>query len=327
MNILRLIMLSVVILVSFNSCNSDDDSGRQKKTILEAHRENLKSVRIDGHNLTYLDYGSTRQKTIILLHGVPTSSLLYRNIAEELSEQTTFRVIALDLLGFGDSDKPLETGAYTIESQSKRVFEFATVLGVDSFVLAVHDSGGFVGWNMILDTQATRIDGLLITDTVLEFDGFTPPTPVVPIFEGTPPREVWGTLLESEESQKKTTQLFIAGGITDKELVSEELIDAYASALTQPETYIELFESIGSHAAKTMLIKEALADFDKPVAILWGKDDPFLNAALIANRLKTNFKATTVDLKILTGVNHYLQEDAPVEYVTFVRDFLNTKFE
>ncbi len=325
-NLIWIIFLTLG-LTTISSCGDDDVTEPEvEKTLLEIHQENLESITVDGNELSYLDYGESSDKVIILLHGAPTSSFLYRNIAPELAGETDFRVIALDLLGFGESDKPTRTGAYTVQSQAARVYAFADALGIDNFVLGLHDIGGSVGWTMFLSDQIDRISGLLITDTSLEPVGFTPPTFAAPIFTGQVSPEEHIEVIFDESVIKETTEEILKEGIFNEDLVTDELIDAYASSITQTEAYIEFFESSSSVIAAIPMIKEAFIQFDKPVAILWGKEDLFLDADIIPALFETDLNVPVEYVRILDNASHYLQEDAPEEYVNFVGSFLNAEF-
>lgn len=324
------LLLFLFFLISCDKNSNVTLEEPEQAHVYELHKKNLKVVNVNGDNLSYLEHGSSNSKTIILLHGVPTSSFLYRNIVNELANKSGFRVIALDLLGFGESDKPNRTGAYTVDEQATRVFNFADAMNIDNFVLGVHDAGGPIGWRMLLDQQVNRITGLLITNTnnSLSLDGFTAPSPVAPIFNGSgTPRTVWSELLTDADGQKNTASGFITEGLNNKMLATEQLIEAYTSPLTQAETYIELFESLGPMFQDTTL-NATYAQFgaDKPVALLWGKEDAFFDDAIIPVRLQGDFSIPSQHVKFLENAGHYLQEDSPSEYVDFVSTFLKNEF-
>jgi len=74
----------------------------QMPRVYEDHRSQQKAVTIDGHQIAYTDHG--KGPTLLLLHGVPTSSWLYRKMIPNLQDH--FRVVSVDLLGYGSSSKP-----------------------------------------------------------------------------------------------------------------------------------------------------------------------------------------------------------------------------
>lgn len=83
---------------------------------------------------------------VLLLHGFPDCWLSFRHQIALLSEH--FRVIALDLKGFGDSDKPIWLNGYKIQTLVEELEQFVQALGVNNFVLIGHDIGGLIGWFM-----------------------------------------------------------------------------------------------------------------------------------------------------------------------------------
>ena len=122
-------------------------------------------VQTDGLNLGYRELGSG--PPVLLLHGWPTSSLLWRNIMPAIAREN--RVLALDLPGFGASDKPLGD-RYDFEFFERAIDGFLGPIGIDEVALAVHDLGGPVGlhWALHRPEQVTRI-ALLNTLVYPEF--------------------------------------------------------------------------------------------------------------------------------------------------------------
>ncbi|CAG0980000.1 MAG: alpha/beta fold hydrolase [Candidatus Methanoperedens sp.] len=96
-----------------------------------------KTIKVNGSNIFYLESG--KGKPVVLLHGWPTSSYLWRNIIPSLAKKQ--RVIAPDLTGYGRSDKPLDI-IYSIDNQSKILGEFLDRLELNKTALVVHDFGG-----------------------------------------------------------------------------------------------------------------------------------------------------------------------------------------
>ena len=97
-------------------------------------------VNVEGMRLHYLECGSG--EPVLLLHGWPTSSFLWRNVMGHIGKKS--RAIALDLPGFGASDKPLDA-SYSFRFYSRVLDGFLSALNIDKTSLAVHDLGGPVG--------------------------------------------------------------------------------------------------------------------------------------------------------------------------------------
>ncbi len=113
-----------------------------------------------GHGrMHYVDVGEG--PVVVLLHGTPTWSFLYRRLIDDLKED--HRVIAPDLLGFGLSDKP-QTEAVAPPRQAEHLRGFLDHLALDAFTMVVHDFGGPIGLSCALD-QPDRVDRLVLFNT------------------------------------------------------------------------------------------------------------------------------------------------------------------
>lgn len=131
---------------------------------------------------------------MVLLHGVPTSSWMYRELAAELAGGG-LRVIAPDLLGFGSSDKPDDPAAYALDAQAERVLALVDELDVQRFTLLVHDMGGLVGWEMLAAAPG-RVERLVILNTFAHERGWCPPTD---LGRNTPMRRLAGRWFADED--------------------------------------------------------------------------------------------------------------------------------
>ena len=274
--------------------------------------------------MAYLEYGPTQGETLILLHGIPTSSFLSRDVAPRIAQQTGYRVIAVDMLGFGASDKPKEEGLYTVSQQAKRMYAFADAVGVDHFVLALHDIGGVIGANMLTLSESKRIDALLITDTAVKLEGVTPAPLTMQIFTGEKtPREVWQPL-DSLEFAEFATRQFLEIGFANDALITDELLEAYTIPISQgaSEAFVQFFETVGTVLTDTAL-DTTFEQFDRPTAIIWGSEDAFFDADIVPVLFQQSFAVPDSLVTIIDGAGHYIQEEAPDAYVKAVSDFLN----
>ncbi|MEV4141669.1 alpha/beta fold hydrolase [Dactylosporangium sp. NPDC049742] len=141
--------------------------------LLSTHRAAQHRLAVDGGQLAYLDLGPRDGHPVLLLHGTPTSSWLYRDVAARLAA-AGFRAIAPDLLGYGASDKPADHSLYTPHLQAERIVAILDHLGLAQVTMAVHDLGGPVGFE-IAETSPTRIAGLVVLNTTAYADAFRPP--------------------------------------------------------------------------------------------------------------------------------------------------------
>ena len=106
--------------------------------------ENYNFTQVDNNlKMAYLDFGSKENPTILLLHGEPNSSFVYRNIAPLLIQQN-YRVIIPDLIGFGYSDKPTDSNLISYSNQTKWLQKFIDNLKLNHIHLFAHDWGGMI---------------------------------------------------------------------------------------------------------------------------------------------------------------------------------------
>ncbi|KAJ8939457.1 hypothetical protein NQ318_023083 [Aromia moschata] len=106
-----------------------------------------KYVKLKGVKLHYVESGSKDQPVMLLLHGFPDCWLSWRHQIPVLS--TYFRVIALDLKGFGDSDKPMWRSSYRIDIILQEIKQFTAALGIKKCMIVGHDLGAFIGWYLV----------------------------------------------------------------------------------------------------------------------------------------------------------------------------------
>jgi len=324
----------LVLLLAISSISCDDDNDLSLQTLLEQHNAKLKSVLVGTDNMSYLEYGSG-DNTLILLHGIPTSSFLYREVAPKIAEQSDFRVIAVDMLGYGQSDKPVREGAYSPEAQAARIYDFATALGIDEFILGLHDVGGLVGWAMFLQEDLNRVKGVIVANASPAFvdmdgqlAGVTPAPLTLEILTGQKtPREQWSQLDDPDFARMATNE-FLEIGFLDDAKITEELLDAYTNPIENgaSENFIQFCETFGGVFAQGVTLQSVFNDFDKPVFIVWGKEDEFFDVDIVPVNLQTQLNVPDERFIIIEDAGHYVQEEKADEYATAVSNFLNDEF-
>ncbi|GAH32525.1 unnamed protein product, partial [marine sediment metagenome] len=119
-----------------------------------------KKIELSGVNVAYTDQGVG--EPIIFVHGIPTSSYLWRNIIRAIDSD--FRCIAPDLMGLGDTDTPLDH-RYDAEAQAGKILELADYLSLEQFTLVCHDQGGAVA-QVLAVNNPDRIKKFIITNCV-----------------------------------------------------------------------------------------------------------------------------------------------------------------
>ena len=118
-----------------------------------------KKIAINGHTLSYIDEG--QGSPIVMLHGNPTWSFYYRNLASLL--QRSYRVIVPDHIGCGFSDKPQDY-PYLLKTHIDNTEKLLAELGIDKFSLVVHDWGGAIGMGLAA-RKPDRIESFVVMNT------------------------------------------------------------------------------------------------------------------------------------------------------------------
>ncbi len=332
-NLIRTLKLITILLFSTLttiSCSDDDDNNNQDNgnQLLAQHIANLNTIEVSGQSLAYLEYGPSDGDVLLFIHSIPTSSFLYRNVAEQIAEQSGYRVIAVDYLGFGQSDKQDTPGLYTLNAQANRIYEFIDALGIDNFVLGMHGIGGFIATEM-MKQSTSRIDGLVIADASAWLEGATPSMTNGLVFSGqATAEEVWSQLSDFEFAQF-TTNEFLEMGLSDMSLITEELLEAYTIPVNNDGTaqaYIDFFETIGTILADPDGTDALFQNFNKPVAIIWGEQDAFFDVDIVAARFQEQFSVPQNRITIVPNTGFYIQEEAPADYIRAVVRFLGEPF-
>ncbi len=119
----------------------------------------------DGLRVHYVDEGPVGGEIVLLLHGQPTWSYLYRTVIAGLVEQG-LRAVAPDLIGFGRSDKPLDRTAYTVQGHVDWLAQFVVAAGLTDVTLVVQDWGGPIGLGLLSATPG-RVRRVVAANTVL----------------------------------------------------------------------------------------------------------------------------------------------------------------
>lgn len=247
----------------------------------------------------YVDEGSG--PPLLLFHGNPTWSFLYRHIIVALRDR--FRCIAPDYLGFGLSERP-EGYGYTIEEHVRIVGELVDSLDLDGFLFMGQDWGGPIGTGVAVD-RAERVRGVTLGNT-----WFWPSTPFFVAFStAMSSGPMQKRILEDNVFVEKIIPRFTAKTLTEAEMVH------YRDVQPSPEArrgVAEMPKQI--RAAKPLLerlwneVPEKLGP--KPALIVWGmKDQGFRPGNM--KRMKTALPDHEV--VELPAAKHYIQEDAPSE--------------
>ena len=260
-----------------------------------------------GGELAYVDEGDG--PAVVLLHGFPTSSLLWRAFVPPLASR--YRVIAPDMLGYGESEKP-EDADLTMSAQAGYVRELLGSLGVQRFAAIGHDLGGAVAQLLALGGGA---DALVLLDSVA-FDVW--PIEGVRMIQATEPGQ------ESAELVEQLVKLSFDLGVGHPERITEDVLRAYLAPFAGDDGARAFFRAVRAVDGRGLAGRDDdLVALDIPVFLVWGEDDPFLPVE-VAERLNDLLPRST--LALLPGCSHFVTEDAPATIVPLVYEYLRARY-
>ncbi len=266
-------------------------------------------LEVDGLRMHYVDEGAG--DPVLLLHGEPTWSFLWRGSIPPLARQ--HRVVAPDLIGFGRSDKPTDVGWYSYDGHVASIERLVDVLGLERITLVVHDWGGPIGLRFAVEHEAL-VERLVILDTG--------------IAGGKPPGERW---LRFRDVVREVGGALDIGRLVEAGTVdglSDDVRAAYDAPFPTPESkagpraFPELVATEPAHPSTEPMnrVRDALRAWHKPALVVWGAEDSVLSPT-IAKRFVELIPGARGPL-LLAGASHFLQEDRPVEVTAAIAGFL-----
>lgn len=293
-------------------------------------------LEIDGLRIHYLDEGPKNGEIIYLLHGEPTWSYLFRKMIPTLTD-AGYRVIAPDMVGFGKSDKYIDTDDYSHQMHVDTMSELIRKLDLKNMTAHVHDWGGLVGLRVIAEEpdRFSRViasnTGLLATGRGLRNDirGFIS-GPIFKLtiwlqgpatweeFIGGNGFSNWIRYSRYADNIDVGGVMQILGSVSDEERLGYEA--PYPSASYKAGAQIFPYLIPSELRKNEMAYREVLEKWNKPFLIANSDNDPVTgNNPRITEDLRRIPTAKEINIK---GPGHFLQEEAGPEYAQLIIDFI-----
>ncbi|UMB70364.1 alpha/beta fold hydrolase [Mycobacterium paraterrae] len=273
---------------------------------------------VDGHQLFFREAGNPEAPTVVLLHGFPTSSYMFRDLVPALADR--YHVIAPDHLGFGLSDAPpVGDFDYTFDGLTQLTQGLLRGLGVDRYAIYVQDYGAPIGWRLALhDPSAVTA---IISQNGNAYDaGFVEGFWTgVRAYQERPTAET-EALLRQFLTLEATRWQYVTG-VPDETLLNPEAWHHDYALLSRPGNdaiQLALFRDYATNSPMYPLVHEYFRSSQVPLLAVWGRGDEIFGPA--------GAQAFTDDLPdaevhLLEG-GHFLLESALDEVAGLVRAFL-----
>jgi haloalkane dehalogenase len=264
-------------------------------------------VEVDGMRLHYAERGEG--DPVLMLHGWPTSSYLWREFLEPIGRSN--RAIALDLPGYGRSDKPADA-SYSFSFYERTLTGFLDAIGADRVGLAVHDVGGPVGlWWAAQNPERVRslalLNTLVYSRPTLALIGFV-------IAARTP-------FVRSQLTSPRGIRFAMRFGVRDKSAIGDEEVAAYQEPFVTKEARKALARAGTSLAIGGFKdVERFMRETDVPVRIVYGERDRILPDVARTMR-KVNEDVGGAEVTKLPDCAHFIQEERPTEIAGLLAEF------
>ena len=286
---------------------------------LDAFSLGKRFVHVGDTRVAYRDDGDG--PPLLLLHGCPFSSFVWRNVLPALAG--SHRCIAPDLLGLGDTETPPHAD-WALPAQERMVLGLLDALNIDRAAIVGHDHGGAVA-QMLAAHHPERVDRLVLCN-VEAYDNW-PSADERPLVRLTQVPIVGDLVLRAYGTRRVHRLLLSIGkAVKNKTVLTDELIDGYvranaSDARRRTKTARFLAGQLDpANNACTAEVVDGLRRFDHPTLLLWGADDPHFGPEW-AERLCCDIPGV-VRVELLPDTGHLLMEEHPDQVAARIADFL-----
>jgi pimeloyl-ACP methyl ester carboxylesterase len=277
-----------------------------------------RTVSVDGHDVFYREAGPADAPVLLLLHGYPSSSHMFRNLIPALADR--YRVVAPDHLGFGRSSAPsTDEFRYTFAALAAVTGRFVAILGIEQYTLYVQDYGAPIGWRLALADPAA-VTGVITQNGNAYEDGFVPS-----FWDG-----IWADAAERTDETRDALRPALGRdavewqythGVPDPTTVDPDAWEHDLALLARPgqdDVQLALFRDYATNRALYPAVHDWLRTSGVPVLAIWGRNDEIFAAAGAIAFLEHSPSAR---VELVDG-GHFLLESHLDEVAGTIRDWL-----
>lgn len=279
-----------------------------------------KKIRIEGVEIFYREAGNPDNPTILLLHGFPSSSHMFRDLMRNLS--TSFHLVAPDYPGFGNSDSPSrKLFKYSFDHLASIVEQFIDAIGLSKFSIYLQDYGSPIGFR-IATNRPESIETIILQNANAYVEGIGPAFSAVP--------EFWKN--RNEETEKPVrAQLTLEGtkfqyldGVEDTSSISPDAYiydQFFLDRMDNHEIQMDLFFDYQHNVPLYPVWQKYLTQYQPSVLITWGKNDQFFTSAGALAYLKD---VPDAEVHLLNS-GHFALEEFHAEIAELIQSFIEKK--
>jgi pimeloyl-ACP methyl ester carboxylesterase len=288
----------------------------------ESAPTHYRTVRIDGLDLFYREAGPTDAPIVLLLHGFPASSFMYRDLIAQLADR--FRVVAPDYPGFGYSAAPsTKDYAYTFDGLADVIAKFTDRLGLDRYAIYMQDFGGPVGLRLA-SRRPQKVSALIVQNANAYEEG-------LPDSFWAPARTLWKDPSPANFARIREAAISdpalewnYTHGVKEPTRVNPDSWVLQRALVNRPgnkEIMLALLFDYRTNLGHYARWHEYFREHQPPMLIVWGKNDVIFPAAGAYAYLRDLPKA---ELHLL-DTGHFALEDKGEEIARLMHDFLDRK--
>ncbi len=276
---------------------------------------------VDGHRLFYRETGDSNAPALVLLHGFPTSSYMFRNLIPALADR--YHVIAPDHLGFGFSDAPSVTDFdYTFDALTDLTERLLQILGIDRYAIYVQDYGAPIGWRLAL--RRPLAINAIITQNGNGYDaGFVESFwKIVQAYQREPTVDA-ETAVRQFFTLEATRWQYVTG-VPDETLVDPECWHHDYALISRPGNDLVQLKLLRDYATNAPLyprLHEYFRASQVPLLAVWGRGDEIFGPA---GAEAFGDDLPNAEIHLLDG-GHFLLESALADVTRLIRDFLDRR--
>ena len=268
--------------------------------VIADHENSGKYFTVNGIKTFALSYG--RGEPVLCIHGVPTSSFLYRKVLQSLAKKG-YKGVSIDLPGLGLSERP-KNFDYTFSNFADFLYDAAKALKLKKYHLVVHDIGGPIGFALAA-RHANRVMSLTILNTWIDVVNFKKPLPMRP-FE----KKIIGNAELKMLTHVTWPMMFKQMAVAKSSSIPIEEVNAYVDLLKKEDNgsaFLKIMRSFDHSSSFRDLCYKAVQNVSYPVQSIWGDKDPGLSYETYGEEIKRIANLKEVHR---LPAKHLLQEEA-----------------